>query len=98
MQLMKFVCSFAWADLEIHRAERAFVQRMMARLELDTDECAQVRRWLERPPSPQETDPTTIPVAHRKAFIESIVGVIESDGVVTQEERDHLALFEQLLR
>ena len=98
MQLMKFVCSFAWADLEIHPSERGFIERMVQKLELDVEERQQVDRWLEIPPHPHEVDPTQISLEHRKTFVESIIGIIESDGVVSHEERDNLALFEHLLR
>ncbi|MCP4036942.1 MAG: TerB family tellurite resistance protein [bacterium] len=98
MRLMKFVCSFAWADLQIHPHEREFVARMMQRLDLDGDERWQVNGWLEVPPRAHEVDPTAIPLEHRKTFVESVIGIIESDGVVTEEERDNLALFEHLLR
>ena len=30
LRLMKFVCSFAWADLEIHVKEREFVGKMIS--------------------------------------------------------------------
>jgi uncharacterized tellurite resistance protein B-like protein len=97
LQLMQFVCSFAWADLEVRDAERAFVARMIERLELDDDERAQVRRWLERPPSPDEIDPTSIPREHQKAFVDAIEGVIASDGEVAPEERENLAVLRELL-
>lgn len=98
MRLMKFICSFAWADLQIHPHEREFIARMVRRLELDRGERQQIDRWLELPPHPHEVDPTQIPLEHRKIFVESIVGIIESDGVVSEEERDNLVLLEQLLR
>ena len=98
MQLMKFVCSFAWADLQIHPHEREFIARMVQRLDLNRDESDQIDRWLEIPPHPHEVDPTQIPLEHRKTFVESIIGLIESDGVVSEEERENLALFEHLLR
>ena len=98
LQLMKFVCSFAWADLQVHPHEREFVARMVKRLDLDRDERSQVDRWLDVPPPPDQVDPTAIPLEHRKTFVEAIVGIIESDGVVSEEERDSLALFEHLLR
>jgi uncharacterized tellurite resistance protein B-like protein len=97
MQLMKFVCSFAWADLEVHPHERDFVARIVKRLDLRVDERRQVDRWLELPPAPDEVDPTLVPIGHRKTFVDTIVGIIESDGVVSDEERDSLALFEHLL-
>ena len=49
------------------------------------------------PPSPEGIDPTTIPLAHRKTFVESIEGIIIADGEVSAEERENLSLFMQLL-
>ncbi|MDP6977218.1 MAG: TerB family tellurite resistance protein [Myxococcota bacterium] len=97
MRLMKFVCSFAWADLEIHRREREFVSRLVGRLELTKDEEVEVAGWLEVPPPAGELDPTTIPAQHRAVFVAAVRGMVEADGVVNQDERDCLTLFEQLL-
>ena len=94
---MQFVCSFAWADLEVRSEERAFVARMIERLEFDSDEREQVRRWLERPPPADAIDPTSIPRAHQEAFVEAIEGVIASDGEIAPEERESLALLRELL-
>ena len=95
---MKFICSFAWADLEIHPGERNFVNKLMRKLDLDEEQTRQVEQWLKVPPPPEEVDPTTIPIEHRKVFVQEIVGVIEADGVISDEERDNLALFESLLQ
>ncbi len=97
MRLMKFVCSFAWADLEIRDEERTFVARMVARLKLGEDEAAQVQDWLAVPPSPESVDPTLVPMAHRKLFLQSVEGVISADGEIAPEERENLALFRDLL-
>ncbi len=98
MRLMKFVCSFAWADLQIQDEEREFVQKMVRRLELDADERAQVDGWLEVPPLPEEVDPSQVPLAHRTLFLETVRGVIAADSKVDPEERENLQLFEMLLR
>ncbi len=97
MRLMKFVCSFAWADLEIHRRERDFVARLVRRLDLTKGEEVEVAGWLEVPPRAGELDPTAIPAQHRAVFVAAVRGMVEADGVVNDEERDCLALFEQLL-
>jgi uncharacterized tellurite resistance protein B-like protein len=97
MRLMKFVCSFAWADLEVSPAERAFIARLMRGLELDRDEEIRVHQWLDVPPAPEGLDPTDIPSEHRRFFLEAIEGVIAADGHVAAEERDNLELFRQLL-
>jgi uncharacterized tellurite resistance protein B-like protein len=98
LQLMKFVCSFAWADLEIRPEEREFVAGLIRRLELDPEEAAQVEGWLKLPPRPESVDPTDIPAEHRRVFLESIRGIIEADGEVASEEEENLALLELLAR
>ncbi len=97
LQLMKFVCSFAWADLRIRPEERAFVQRTVRLLQLDSAERAAVEGWLEVPPSPESIDPTSISPTHRKLFLAAIEGVIHSDGEVADEERENFELLQELL-
>jgi len=97
LQLMQFVCSFAWADLQVRDEERAFVARMIERLDLDADEREQVHRWLDAPPLADAIDPTAIPRAHQQAFVDAIEGVIASDGEVAPEERENLAVLRELL-
>lgn len=97
MRLMKFVCSFAWADLEVRTGERAFVAGLIRRLDLDDSERDQVRAWLEIPPTPEAVDPGLIPLAHRTLFLEEIEGVIISDGEVSPEEHENLELLRELL-
>jgi len=97
MRLMEFVCSFAWADLEVNAPERTFVRDLILRLELDQGERVRVEGWLSSPPGPENIDPTLIPVEHREAFLEAIQGVVEADGKIHQEEAESLAVFRQLL-
>jgi uncharacterized tellurite resistance protein B-like protein len=97
VNLLKFVCSFAWADLEIRPAERAFVARLVDRLELGDKEAAMVNAWLELPPSEDELDPHLIPMQHRLLFIEAVRGVIRVDGEIAPEERESFELLSELL-
>ena len=97
LRLVEFVCSFAWADLEVRPEERAFISNLIRRLGLDEEEDLQVQRWLERPPRMEELDPTSIPPAHRRVFLEAIEGLIESDGDISEEESETLEVFKQLL-
>jgi uncharacterized tellurite resistance protein B-like protein len=97
LSLMKFVCSFAWADLEIKDAERKFVRSMIKKLQLDEEEAAQVQRWLQTPPRPEEIDPTDVPQEHRKLFLETVRALVAADGEISADERENLALFDQLL-
>jgi uncharacterized tellurite resistance protein B-like protein len=98
LQLLRFVASFAWADLEVVPEERAFVRRLVKRLRLSPEEMRQVDGWLETPPDPDDIDPTTIPHAHRALFLDAVRDVIAADGKTAPEERENLGLLEQLTR
>lgn len=97
LRLMKFVCSFAWADLEIADQERRLVTRMVERLGLADDERKQVQTWLEVPPRAEEVDPAQVPLAHRQLFLQAARETIAVDGEISEDERENLALFEALL-
>ncbi|MGB0680687.1 MAG: TerB family tellurite resistance protein [Polyangiales bacterium] len=97
LRLMKFICSFAWADLHVQSAERSFVHKMMHRLALAEDEAAQVQEWLEVPPPADELDPNDIPKAHRKLFLDAARALVMADGEVESTEVENLILLEQLL-
>jgi len=97
LRLVKFVCSFAWADLEIRPEERTFVDHIVRSLELNDEDRSKVEGWMAIPPSPESVDPTRIPLSQRKLFLDSIEGVIISDGKITAEERENLALLRDLL-
>jgi len=97
LRLVQFVCSFAWADFEIQPEERVFIAHLIRRLELGEDEDRQVQEWLESPPSLDGLDPTSIPAAHRRFFVEAIEGLIAADGEVADEERDSFEIFKMLL-
>ena len=95
--LMRFVCSFAWADLEIKPAERDFVTRLMRRLSMDAEERLEVRGWLELPPEPESVDPEDIPIEHRKLFVQVMERIAYADQELSEEERDSLDILKQLL-
>ena len=98
LRLMRFVCSFAWADLEVQEAERSFVDKMFTTLQLDDEDREQVDQWLKIPPAPEEVDPTDIPEEHRQIFLNAMLQLIGADGVVDSKEMETLSLFEKLLR
>jgi hypothetical protein len=98
MRLMRFVCSFAWADLEVQPEERAFLTRLIERLHLDPAERAQVLQWVVLPPRAEEVDPQDIPLEHRKVFLDAIRQVVGQDGVIDDAEAENFELLEQLLR
>jgi uncharacterized tellurite resistance protein B-like protein len=90
MLLLKFVCAFAWTDLQVKDSERRFVRRLVSRLRLSTEDAQQVEEWLTIAPSPQSVDPKKIPREHRSAFVDAARAVIYADGEVDPEERDGL--------
>ena len=98
MRLVRFLCSFAWADLDISDAEKDFIRRMLRELGLDEAEQQQAERWLVLPPLPEEVDPTDIPQEHRQVFLNAILQLVGADGFVAEKEMETLALFEKLLR
>src|SRR5688500_219135 len=97
LRLVKFVCSFAWADLTVADSERGFVHKLMRKLKLEPEEKQQVEEWLEVPPRAEELDPSEIPREHRALFLATAREMIEADGQVSEEELETIALFEQLL-
>ncbi len=97
LRLMRFVCAFAWADLDVQDEEREFAQKLIRRLRLDPEESAQVQRWLELPPSADEVDPADVPPEHRKDFLEAVQGLSRASGEIDERERESLALLSALL-
>lgn len=98
LQLMRFVCSFAWADLEITDQERELIVKMVIRLGLDEEEQKQVAGWLEVPPPADDLDPADIPKEHRQLFLDAAKAMILSDGTVGDVEAENLIILDQLLR
>jgi len=97
MRLMKFVCSFAWADLRIADQERQLVHKMIRKLKLHPAEAKQVEQWLVLPPRPEEVDPNEIPREHRRLFLDYARDIVAADGDVSDEERENLSLLEMML-
>lgn len=95
LRLLKFVCSFAWADLRVTDPERAFVRGLVERLQLDQDERTQVARWLTLPP--EDVDPAEVPRDHRRMFVDTMRQLLEADGVAVLEH-ENFKLFEELLQ
>ena len=98
LRLICFVCSFAWADLEIAESEREMIRGMVKGMELSEAEAEQVEQWLEVPPSPEDLDPQSIPQEHRQLFLNYALQMVGADGRIDPEEMENLSLLEQLLR
>ena len=97
MNLMKFVCSFAWTDLDVSQSERDLVMRMCGSFGLNDEENAQIEKWLELPPPAEEVDPTMISPEHRQVILNALEQVVKADGKVVPAESESLQLFRDLL-
>jgi len=95
--LLRFACAFAWTDLKVTERERAFVRRLVGRLNLAEDEAAEVEEWLSVAPSPGDVDPSTVPFEHRRAFVETLRALMYADGDVDPEEREEFERFKKAL-
>lgn len=93
MLLLRFVCAFAWTDLEVKDAERKFVERLIERMQLDQDERKEALSYLDIGPAPDSVSPKRVPPEHRRTFIDAVRALIYTDGDVDPEEREQ---FERL--
>ena len=96
--LLKFVCAFAWADLEVQDQERVFVQKLIERLGLSEDENAKVAGWLKHGIAPEEVDPNKVPRRHREIFLKCAHEVIAADGQIDPNEAENYELLQALLK
>lgn len=94
---MRFVCSFAWADLEVQSSEKQVVDKLIEKFNLEDDR-GQIERWLKSPPPPEDVDPTRVPRAHRELLLDAARAVFSADGVIDQKEQENFDLLEQLLQ
>lgn len=97
LRLLRFMCAFAWADLEIADKERAFVIDLIARMRLPPPDAALAESWLDHPPAEEEVDPYDIPDDHRRIFLEAALEMVGMDGVVDPLEAESFAIFEALV-
>ncbi len=97
LRLLRFVCTFAWADLEVQDEERRYVHRLVKSLALDDREAAQVEAWLKSPPAPETVDPQDIPREHRALFLKTVEELVKADGVVNAREVETYRLLSELL-
>ena len=97
LRLLKFVCTFAWTDLQVTEEERALVGEMMKHYGFDDAERKLVSGWLAVPPPVDEVDPTDIPAKHRQLFYTSVKKMVEADGRIVPGEQESLETFQELL-
>lgn len=94
--LIRFVCSFAWADSEIRREERALVERLARSLGLEDDESCPTASWLDGPPGASSDDSPAVPREHRTAYLHALLSIVTADMEVSPAERAALGRFLRL--
>ncbi|MCU0680804.1 MAG: hypothetical protein MUF34_00810 [Polyangiaceae bacterium] len=50
------------------------------------------------PPPPEEVDPASVPIEHRRLFLDMVRDLIAADGELRPEEQESFALLEALMR
>ena len=96
-RLLRFLCSFAWADLKVFDSELDFIAETVHQFELNEKERLKVIEWMKVPPKVESLDPTDIPLEQRDIYLKAIRKLIASDGNIDTNEAEYLALFEQLI-
>jgi len=94
LQLLRFAASFVWADLDVADTERRFVLGLARELALDD---ATARALLDRPPPPQDVDPTRIDPSLADAVRAISLRAIAADGRVHGSEMAMFDLLDELL-
>ncbi len=97
LQLLEFICAFAWADLEVQPEEWEKVRQVMKRLHIPVEEREHVLGWLVTPPDAEEIDPQLIPEEHRAVFLRAAEEVIRADGEINEDEAEQLEVFRRIL-
>jgi len=97
LRLLRIVAAAAWLDGEVQDRERAFVEKLLAKIPMGDDERKTVRGYLDAPPHPAEVDPTKIPREHRETLMELVSELVHADGTVGDEELEAFHELEALL-
>lgn len=87
MLLLRLVANLAWLDGEVRDEERKFVRRLMAGVDLSSDETKEVESWLLV--APEEVKPESVPVEHKRLFVEAARMAMFVDGEIAPEEQAH---------
>jgi uncharacterized tellurite resistance protein B-like protein len=93
VDLMRFLCSFAWVDGEVQAQERTVLERVLGGLGLSTEARAKASAWLFAPPDMEGFDFGAITPDKRGLFIDHAFEVASAHGGLAAEEMRHLQMF-----
>ena len=77
--------------------ERAFIKKMVKKIDLSEEEGKEVAKWLEVPPARSSSTPPD-PRAHRELFLKTAKEIVAATARIDADERENLALLEALTR
>ena len=93
VELMRFLCSFAWADDEVQDEERVVLMKVLDNIGLGEDDRTKVLAWLEERPDMTGFDFGSIPQDKRDIFLDLAFSVASAHGGLAKEELAHLQMF-----
>ena len=93
IELMRFLCSFAWADGEVQPQEKIVLEQVLGGLNMSPEARAEVEPWLTTPPDVEGRELETIDDAKRAAFIDFAYEVAAADGQIAADELKHMKMF-----
>ena len=96
LQIMRFVCAFAWADLKIHEAERSLINRFMDALEVNEAGRQAIEDMMKRPPRPEDIDPYDLAPELRETVIQAAEAMTVTDGEISPREKELMSLLRDL--
>ena len=97
MQIMRFICTFAWADLKVVPSEKLMIERFCNTLQLDENQRKEVNSWTKRPIHPEDIDPFSIPDHLKKYILSAAKAISIVDGDFDEKEAELLELLQNLL-
>lgn len=95
-KVLRFAASFVWADHEIADSERRFLAELATELDVE-DGAREVALLLERPPRPEDIDPSNVPAGAADVVRHAALRAIAADGAVEHEEMAMFDLLDELL-
>ena len=93
IDLMRFLCSFAWADGEVQAEERAVLERILAHSGLSRERRAAAMSWLIEPPDMEGFDFAAISPEKRSLFLDLAFEVASAHGGLAGDELRQLQMF-----
>lgn len=104
LALLKVLITAAWADSELSHSELNYIKELARRFHLSDDEWFHLQPYLEDPVPEQEQEAVVLDLmdrigsaSERQAVIGHIRNLIEADDRISEEEKELLSRYEEVL-